>query len=167
MSKAGESAVAAKSAAAWPRQAMRRVMALLLLVTVAACSPIYTYHGFIPDQQDLDELMIGVDTRSTVETIIGKPGTSGLLAEGAWYYVRSEFRRQGASAPTEVNREVVAISFDDQGRVRNIERFGLERGQVVVLERRVTDSNIDGIPFLRQLFGNTSAVAGLTRSFSQ
>ncbi len=36
----------------------------------------------------------------------------------------------------------------------NIERFGLEEGRVVVLNRRVTDSNTQGVSFLRQLFSN-------------
>jgi len=38
--------------------------------------------------------------------------------------------------------------------VRNIERFGLERGQVVTLSRRVTDDNIADTTFIRQLMGN-------------
>lgn len=157
MSKAG--------GVAWNAGRARRVLVLVVLVLAAACTPIYEFHGFIPSKADLEEIKVGVDTRSTVETIIGKPGASGLLADGAWYYVRSEFKSEGYRAPQETDRQVVAISFDDQGVVSNIERFGLERGRVVVLERRVTDSNIDGIPFLRQLFGNTSAIAGLTRAF--
>ena len=48
----------------------------------------------------------------------------------------------------------MAISFDGRGRVENIERFGLENGNVVVLSRRVTESNIKGVSFLRQLFRN-------------
>ena len=40
-----------------------------------------------------------------------------------------------ASANNE--RQVVAISFNESGTVTNVERFGLERGQIVVLSRRV------------------------------
>jgi hypothetical protein len=35
-----------------------------------------------------------------------------------------------------------------------VERFGLERGNVVAFSRRVTESNVQGISFLRQLFGS-------------
>lgn len=145
---------------------LRWAAALVALVLAVACSPIYTYHGFIPNQADLDEIKVGLDTRSTVETIIGKPGASGLLAEGAWYYVRSEFKHDSVRAPEETDRQVVAISFDNKGVVENVERFGLERGQVVVLERRVTDSNLKGISFLRQLFGNTSSLVGIRNAFA-
>ena len=49
---------------------------------------------------------------------------------------------------------MVAIRFDGAGRVSNVERFGLERGRVVPLSRRVTDSNVEGVGLLRQLFGS-------------
>ncbi len=44
--------------------------------------------------------------------------------------------------PEEISREVVAVSFDDKGVVRNIERFGLENGEVIVLEHRVTETSV-------------------------
>ncbi|KPQ14077.1 MAG: hypothetical protein HLUCCO18_16175, partial [Rhodobacteraceae bacterium HLUCCO18] len=40
----------------------------------------------------------------------------------------------------------------------NVERFGLEDGNVVALSRRVTDSNVQGIGFLRQLLGNLGRI---------
>ena len=56
---------------------------------------------------------------------------------------------------------MVAITFDDQGVVTNVERFGLEKGQVVALSRRVTKDNVASAGFLRQLFGN---IGGITQS---
>lgn len=140
---------------------VRTLVAALALVAVAACSPVYRYHGFIPTDQDLEEIAVGLDTRATVASIIGKPGASGLLAESGWYYVRSEFKHQTYQAPEETEREVVAISFDEGGVVENIERFGLERGEVVVLSRRVTDSNIKGVSILDQLFGGLGGASAI------
>jgi hypothetical protein len=57
-------------------------------------------------------------------------------------------------APKEIDRQVVSITFTEEGKVENVERFGLENGQVVAISRRVTDSNIKGVGFLRQLLGN-------------
>ncbi len=73
---------------------------------------------------------------------------------GGWYYVKSKFRAYGFRERKEIDREVVAISFDQRGVVSNIERFGLANGRVIAISRRVTDSNIKGISFLRQLFGS-------------
>jgi hypothetical protein len=42
--------------------------------------------------------------------------------------------------------------------VQNIERFGLEDGQVVPLARRITRSGDGDISFIRKLFGNIGAL---------
>ncbi len=84
----------------------------------------------------------------------GRPTTAGVLSDGGWFYVASKFRAYGWRETREIEREVVSISFDENGTVENIERFGLEDGRVIAISRRVTDSNIKGVTFLRQLFGS-------------
>jgi outer membrane protein assembly factor BamE (lipoprotein component of BamABCDE complex) len=76
------------------------------------------------------------------------------VTNSGFYYVRSQRRTIGALAPKVIERQVLAISFDDAGVVTNIERFGLERGQVVPLTRRVTTPGVRDSGFLRQLLGN-------------
>lgn len=124
----------------------------LLLAT--ACTAVYRDHGYFPPQEDLDSLVVGKDTRDSVLETVGPPSSTGVLDGGGWYYVRSRFRNYAYRAPEEVNREVLAITFTDAGTLENIERFGLKDGRVVVLSRRVTDSHIRNVGFLRQLFGN-------------
>lgn len=142
-----------------PAPAMAVMAALLALaVLLAGCAPIVSRHGYVPTDEDLAGLTVGVDTRETVEAAIGKPTTAGLLSDSGWYYVESRFETRGWREPREIDRQVVAISFAPNGTVSNIERFGLERGRVVALSRRVTDSNVKGIGFLRQLMGNIGRV---------
>jgi outer membrane protein assembly factor BamE (lipoprotein component of BamABCDE complex) len=135
-----------------------RLIAVFALVVAAACTPIYTNHGYLPTDQDVEEIMVGIDTRETVGAIVGQPGAEGLLTEEAWYYVQSRFKQQGYSRKEEIEREVLRISFDQAGLVENIERFGLEEGRVVTLSRRVTTSNTKGVGFLRQLLGNVGRI---------
>ncbi|GHE86948.1 outer membrane protein assembly factor BamE [Aliiroseovarius zhejiangensis] len=140
------------------RNTGKMITAMLLVALVASCSAIYRNHGYMPPKEDVDLIEVGKDTRETVGASIGKPGTSGLLAGSGYYYVRSRFKHYLYNAPQEIDREVLAITFTEKGVVENIERFGLEDGRVVVLERRVTDSNIKGIGFLRQLFGSIGRI---------
>jgi hypothetical protein len=56
--------------------------------------------------------------------------------------------------PKVVEREVVAISFNDDDTIANIERFGLEAGKTVPISRRVTDSSVVDNGFLRQIINN-------------
>lgn len=134
-----------------------RQMLILVLVTIlglAACSPVYRNHGFVPPDIDLAQVVVGETTMDQVPTLIGRPSAQGLLTGSGWYYVGSRWRHYGPLEPQEVNREVVAISFDSQGVVRNVERFGLERGRVVALSRRVTDTSVTEISLIGQILGN-------------
>lgn len=137
----------------------RRIVVVLALALIAACSPIYRNHGYVPTDEELALVEVGTDTRETVATIIGRPSASGLLNDVGWYYVRSNWKQNGAYAPQEENRQVVAITFTPDGVVENIERFGLEKGRIVPLSRRVTETNIKSQGLLRQLFGNIGGLS--------
>ncbi len=135
-------------------RAFKLGLCAVALLVLAACSNIDRKHGYVPLDEDLEQIIVGVDTKDTVAEVVGRPTTAGILADGGWYYVKSSFRAYGFRESKEIDREVVAISFDGDGVVENIERFGLEDGRVVAISRRVTDSNIKGVSFLRQLFGS-------------
>ncbi|KIN72843.1 outer membrane protein assembly factor BamE [Sulfitobacter guttiformis] len=132
----------------------RALLVAAVAGAVSACAPQFKNHGYIPPAEDLEQITVGVDTRASVEESIGAPSTAGVVNESGFYYVRSRKRTFGALAPKEIEREVLAISFDSAGVVSNIETFGLERGQVVPLTRRVTSSGVSDNSFIRQLLGN-------------
>jgi len=129
-----------------------------LAFVLAACTPITREHGYAPDDTILEEIVVGVDTRDSVAEVVGRPSTRALAGSDAWYYVESVWRALGPLKPQEIEREVVAISFAEDGTVSNIERFGLEEGRVVTLNRRVTDDNIADVSFIGQLLGSIGQV---------
>jgi outer membrane protein assembly factor BamE (lipoprotein component of BamABCDE complex) len=130
-----------------------------IVLALAACTPLYQRHGYVPEVADLDRIELGKDTRETVAAIVGRPSTAGLLNDVGWFYVQSKWKQVGAMAPVEIDRQVVAITFDESGTVANVERFGLEKGTVVALSRRVTEPNVKSAGFLRQLFGNIGRIS--------
>ncbi|TCO72439.1 outer membrane protein assembly factor BamE [Rhodovulum euryhalinum] len=132
----------------------RLALIAVLTAALAACSPIVRTHGYAPSEEDLSAIVVGVDTRDTVAEVVGTPSANGVMRDNAWYYVANTWETVGPRAPENVDRQVVAVSFAEDGTVENVERFGLEQGRVIALNRRVTDSNVKGISFLRQLLGN-------------
>ena len=138
---------------------LKTVVAVAILCVATACTALYRNHGYVPNDDELAELVVGVDTRATVDDVIGAPSASGVLSGGDYYYVRSRFREYGMFKPEVIDRQVVAISFDDQDVIANIERFGLEDGMVVPLSRRVTSTSVRNKSFIRQLFGNIGGIA--------
>ncbi|MCU0801576.1 MAG: outer membrane protein assembly factor BamE [Rhodobacteraceae bacterium] len=124
------------------------------MALVVGCTPLYRNHGYVPSDDELALIEVGVDTRETVAEKVGRPSTAGLLNDVGWYYVQSRWVTRGPREPQEIDRQVVAITFAEGGAVTDVGRFGLEDGQVVALSRRVTESNVRGAGFIRQLLGN-------------
>lgn len=135
----------------------RRVIALTLaapLLAAAGCTRMQRNHGYLPTDDELAAVVVGQTRRDDLEFLIGRPGSQGLLTGSSWYYVGSRWESFGVRRPREIDRQVVAISFAEDGVVTNVERFGLERGRVVALSRRVTDTGVVSPGLLRQLLGN-------------
>jgi len=142
------------------RTKMRRTAVFNLILSAAlalgltACTATYRNHGYVPTEEELSEIAVGVDSKASVTETIGAPSAAALVREDGFYYVRSRVRNFAFTAPREIDRQVVAISFDASGTVTNVERFGLEDGNVVPLSRRVTSSGVRDSTFLRQLLGS-------------
>ena len=141
------------------RASIVRGLALVAALAIAACAQIERNHGYVPTDADLALLEVGRDTRATVAQVVGRPSAQGLLNDTGWFYVQSRFRHFGPREPVEIDRQVVAITFDSRGTLANVERFGLQDGKVVALSRRVTESNIKGVSFLRQLFSSFGRIS--------
>lgn len=131
-----------------------KTIAVLCFLLTASCTATFQNHGYVPPDEELNNLVVGVDTRATVDDLIGAPTASGVLSDGDYYYIRSRVRTFGMFRPEVIERQVLAISFDDSDTVANIERFSLADGNIVPLSRRVTDSSVVSNGFLRQLLGN-------------
>lgn len=131
---------------------------VLLLVASSACSRIEKFHGYAPTQEDLNAVSVGQTTKDDVLSRFGPPTSRGVLANNAVYYVSSQFDHYGAFAPEEVDRQVVVIRFDSNDVTRNVERYTLQDGQVVSLDRRVTDDGIADVTFIGQLLGSLGRI---------
>jgi outer membrane protein assembly factor BamE (lipoprotein component of BamABCDE complex) len=133
--------------------------AALLAAGIAACTPVIRNHGYVPAEDELALVEVGIDTRDTVSQKIGRPTTSGLLNDEGWYYVQSQYRLVGPREPKETDRKVLAVTFNEAGVVENVALFGLEDGQVVEISRRVTETNIKGVSVITQLLGSFGRIS--------
>lgn len=133
-------------------------LGMALAFGLAACATLYRNHGYVPATEELAKLEVGKDTREGAAEKVGRPSTSGLLNDTSWFYVQSRWEHRGAFAPKEIDRQVVALTFNDGGTLTNVERFGLDRGKIVPLSRRVTETSVQTAGTLRQIFSNFGRV---------
>jgi outer membrane protein assembly factor BamE (lipoprotein component of BamABCDE complex) len=119
---------------------------------VAGCTPIERFHGFIPPAEEIETLQVGVTSKEEVIRLFGSPISDRGLRNNTVYYASSQFRYFGPFAPQIIDRQVMAIDFDASDRIRNIARYTMDDGRVVVLDRRVTEDGIRDVTFLSQIF---------------
>lgn len=142
------------------RSGVRALGLVVILAAAAGCTRMERFHGFAPSDADLAGVQVGQTTKDSVLASFGPPISDGTLENNAVYYISSKFTHFGAFPPEEVDRQVVAIRFDGNDVVRNVARYTLEDGQVVALDRRVTEDGINDVTVLTQLlrsFGRFNA----------
>ncbi len=129
-------------------------LALCTGLAAAGCAPTVQVHGYVPSETDVAQITPGVDMRSDVEAALGRPSSSGLVADSSWYYVQSTVEHLTYNPPRVTDRTVLAVHFDGNGVVRDVSRYGLEHGRIVALTTRTTDTGGRTMGVLEQLFGN-------------
>lgn len=127
---------------------------LIVPVALSACSPTFRHHGFIPPVEELEQIVVGVDTRGTVESLVGAPSSTGIERQEGWYYISTRIKHFAYREPEVIERQMLAISFDEEEVVANIERFDLTDGEVIPLNRRITETPVKGPGFWSQILGN-------------
>jgi outer membrane protein assembly factor BamE (lipoprotein component of BamABCDE complex) len=129
-------------------------VALIFCASLAGCAPTVQVHGYMPPQADIARIRPGFDDAASVEEILGRPSSSGVLRDQAWYYVQSTVESFTWHAPRVVDREVLAVQFGPSGVVQGVARYGLEDGRIINLTTRTTETGGREMGVLEQLFGN-------------
>ncbi len=137
---------------------LKGALVAVLGLCLCACAPRIRDYGYAPSDNQLEEIVVGVDSQDRVAELVGYPGSESLRGDDAWYYLAARQKTVGLKAPVTTDRQLVAISFDSEGTVTNIERFTLADGRVVTLSRRVTDAPTQGVGFLRQALSNLGQI---------
>lgn len=121
---------------------------------LGACNPVRDNHGFSAVTEDQKNVEVGVDTKSTVLARLGTPSTQSAFDQTAWYYVSTIQERYAFYMPKTVAREVLVVKFDGEGKVSAVEKFGMERGQVVAYNDDRTPTRGRELGIVEQIFGN-------------
>ena len=141
-----------------PRRSFALAGVIACAALVAGCSPVVRTHGYAPPAEELADLRVGLDTRASVASKIGRPAGTGVFTDDGWYYVSSKVQHLTYHAPEVVDRRVVAVLFDTNDVVASVNEYGLEDGRVVDLETRTTPTHGRQLTILEQAFGNIGVI---------
>lgn len=132
----------------------RRITALLVLATAAACSPVVATHGHRLDEQALTQIEPGVTSRDQVVRLLGSPSSLSTFDDSDWYYVSQRSEKRSFYQEEVVEQQVVTISFDDQGRVQGVSEGGLEQARDIDPVERETPTAGNELSVFEQFIGN-------------
>lgn len=136
-----------------------RVPALAVVaLALAACTPVISQRGYLADPATEASIKAGTDTKTSIQQKLGDPSTSATFGDDVWYYISSTERQVAFFDPTTTNRKILAIHFDKDGKVQDINHFGLKDGHLVAFETRTTPAKGRELTFLQQLFSATPGV---------
>ena len=123
---------------------------------LAACSPRENYRGYSFDNVKLSEIKPGKQTQDQVEAILGTPTTVSTFekANNTWYYISKETESVAFFTPTVKSQRVVAIDFDNKGKVKDVRQYGLKDAKSVEPLDKITPTNGRKLGFFEQIFGN-------------
>lgn len=134
-------------------------VALVGLLT-AGCTPVISNRGYIQDLDAEAGIAIGNDSKTTIEQKLGDPSVQAAFGSDAWYYITQTEKQMAFFTPTILNRHILAIYFDKDGKVTDMKHYSLEDGHVVAFETRTTPTRGRELTFLQQLFNATPGVPG-------
>lgn len=135
--------------------ALRLVLAATAALAMTGCSEEITVHGHQFHDTDLQAVQVGM-SQEQVRTTLGSPATTAVIGDGnAFYYISSKMAQSAFFSPTEKDRQVVAVYFNQGGTVESVANYGLKDGKVFDFISRTTPApggKDEGI--LKSLFRN-------------
>ena len=126
--------------------------AFLVLGGLMACTPVVTNRGYISDAANEAKIKPGADTKATVQEQLGYASTTATFGgDNTWYYISQTEKQVVFFTPTVLNRRILAVSFDKDGKVSTMRHYALKDGHVISFETRETPSRGKELTFLQQL----------------
>ncbi|MEO9190403.1 MAG: outer membrane protein assembly factor BamE [Acetobacteraceae bacterium] len=126
----------------------------LLLGGCAFLGPAPQPRGDHVDADQLKQLVPGVSTQADATALLGSPTTKGMFDQNTWIYVSQMTRPVIGGTLAVLRQNVVQLSFDDRGVLRQVQSLDKANGLPVTVVARTTPSPGTEATMLQQLFGN-------------
>lgn len=129
-------------------------LALAAMVGLSACAADVAPRGNEPAPELLSQVKPGEQTRGDVRAILGSPSTTSTFGDETWYYISAQTTQWAFQKTKELQRQVVAISFDENGIVKDVQVMDESAGREVEIVERTTPTPGRDETILQQLLGN-------------
>ena len=91
-------------------------------VVLAACTPEESARGFIPAPDDIKAIVVGTDTKETVQKRLGNPTTAAEFGDDTWYYMSIYQSQTGFQLPKDVQQIIVEVAKEFEARTGTVNK---------------------------------------------
>ncbi len=130
------------------------------LLGLGACSSGLNTHGNLPDKEVVEGIQPGIHSQQDVLGMLGSPSAVSTFEDNRWYYIGSRSETVAFFEPDVLERNVLVVSFTEDGRVDEKKVYTLNDGRDVDPVARVTPTEGTKMTVLQQLFGNIGRFKG-------
>jgi outer membrane protein assembly factor BamE (lipoprotein component of BamABCDE complex) len=124
---------------------------------IIACTPVTNQRGYLEDKEIEAGIKPGSDTKTSVQEKLGYASTTATFGGDAWYYISQTERQIAFFSPTVQQRSILAVYFDQSGKVTSMRHYTLAQGHLISLENRTTPARGRELTFLQQLLNASPA----------
>jgi outer membrane protein assembly factor BamE (lipoprotein component of BamABCDE complex) len=122
------------------------------LATLSACAPVENQRGYVPDQEAVSSIQVGMDTKDTISKKLGDPTTAATFGNDVWYYISAHVEQNAFFAPRATERNILAVEFTKDGKVTDVHKYTLADGRVVDFVSRETPTRGRELTLIQQIF---------------
>ena len=133
---------------------MRRLIfpTLAAVTVLLGCVPVENQRGYVPDQEAVSSIQVGMDNKESVSKKLGDPSTAATFGNDVWYYMSAHVEQNAFFAPRATERNILAIEVAKDGKVTDMHKYSLADGRVVDFVSRETPTRGRELTLLQQIF---------------
>ena len=123
-------------------------------IGASGCGSIIANRGNEVRPEQISTLEVGTHDRRQIFSMFGSPSSTSSFGDETWYYI---FEKDESIAFLEreiKERTVLALRFDDSGKLANIKTTGLDGAQKVTPVERETATAGNKLSFVEQMIAN-------------
>lgn len=143
------------------------ILAFAALLSLSACSSnkewFVSHNGNMPSEERIDKLAIG-QYKEDVLANLGTPSSIVSLDQNTWIYMSADVEQVAFFKPEEVDRDILIVRFDEQNKVKEIDRMSDEDGENIAVSKEVTPTLGERPGFFKRVFGGVGSYSPFSGS---
>ena len=130
------------------------IVLIVACLLISACSGIKRNNGYLPVQDNVDQLKVNVTSLSSAKSKLGEPALILGKKEPIFIYSSQVTNRVLFFEPKVISRDVLVLYFNNKKKLRKLKKFSLKDGKSFDLNTDATDLNSEERSLIASLFSN-------------